>query len=86
MVREFVVMNEQGIHARPATSLVQKANEFKSDIKITYDGNTTDLKSIMGVLSLGVVRGGTVSIRVQGIDEAQAMNALKDFFMQLNLK
>ena len=44
MVRDFLITNEQGIHARPATALVQKANEFQSDITITYNGMTTDLK------------------------------------------
>ena len=55
MTREFIITNEQGIHARPATVIVQKANQFESDMTITYGDITTDLKSIMGVLSLGVL-------------------------------
>lgn len=86
MVREFIITNEQGLHARPATSLVQKANHYKSDISISYDGNTTDLKSIMGVLSLGIVRGSLVSIRIEGEDEVEAMKEISNFITQLNLK
>lgn len=86
MEREFIISNEQGIHARPATALVQKANEFKSHCTITFEGNTVDLKSIMGVLSLGVTRGSMVLIRVEGIDEIEALNAISHFFTQLSLK
>lgn len=86
MEREFIISNEQGIHARPATNLVQKANEFKSDITITYEGLTADLKSIMGVLSLGVTKGSTISIRVEGEDEVEALKEISKFISQLNLK
>ncbi len=86
MVQEFIIQNEQGIHARPATALVQKANEFKSDLLITYEGRTTDLKSIMGVLSLGVTSGSTIMIRIEGEDEIEAMKAISRFITQINLK
>ena len=84
MVRDFVITNEQGIHARPATILVQKANQFKSDIKITFNGVRTDLKSIMGVLSLGVKRGSLVTIEVTGIDELDAMTAITKQIQAIN--
>lgn len=84
MVREFIITNEQGIHARPATTLVQKANEFKSDLTITYEGRSTDLKSIMGVLSLGITSGSSVSIRIEGVDEIEAMKSITRFMSELN--
>jgi phosphocarrier protein len=86
MTREFIITNEQGIHARPATALVQKANEFKSDLYIEFEGRTADLKSIMGVLSLGVTRGSMVTVKIEGPDEIEALKQISRFITQLNLK
>lgn len=86
MVYDFIISNEQGIHARPATALVQKANEFKSKSSITFEGRTVDLKSIMGVLSLGVTRGSMITIRIEGEDEIEALKGISRFIAQLNLK
>jgi len=85
MQRDFIITNEQGIHARPATNIVQKANQFKSDIRITYNGVTTDLKSIMGVLSLGVTQGSLVTIHVDGVDQGEAMNAITKLIQEINM-
>lgn len=84
MEREFIIKNEQGIHARPATNLVQLANQFESELFLVYNGITVNLKSIMGVLSLGVIRGSLITIRANGIDEFDAMQKIKLFFQQLN--
>lgn len=84
MEKEFVITNEQGIHARPATKLVQLANEFDSDLFLIYNGKTVDLKSIMGVLSLGVTRGSTVVIRANGDDDNLALTGISKFFNELN--
>lgn len=84
MEKEFVITNEQGIHARPATKLVQLANEFDSDLYLHYNGQTVDLKSIMGVLSLGVTRGSLVIIRAEGTDDNEALKKISKFFMELN--
>jgi phosphocarrier protein len=86
VVRDFLITNEQGIHARPATALVQKANEFQSDITITYNGMTTDLKSIMGVLSLGVTKGSNITLRIEGEDEVEALKQITSFITKLNLQ
>jgi phosphocarrier protein len=86
MEKEFIIANEQGLHARPATQLVNLANGFKSDIKITYNGVIVDLKSIMGVLSLGVTRGSTVIIRSEGDDEVEAINAISKQLQNYNLR
>ncbi len=84
MEKEFVITNEQGIHARPATNLVQRANQFKSEISLTFNGDTVDLKSIMGVLSLGVTRGSSILIRVEGEDEHEAMQQITKMIKQMN--
>lgn len=84
MEREFLITNELGLHARPATKLVQLANSFDSELSLIFNGKTVDLKSIMGVLSLGVTSGSRVIIRATGIDEFDALKGIQNFFMELN--
>ncbi len=86
MEKDFIIANEYGVHARPATSIVGLANQFESDITLTYDGVTVDLKSIMGVLSLGIKRGAYITLRINGTDELQAMKELSKLLQELNLK
>ena len=86
MKKDFLILNDQGVHARPATALVSKANEFKSDITMTLDRVTVDLKSIMGVLSLGISRGSLVTIEAHGPDEIDAISELEKVIKTLNLK
>lgn len=86
MEKEFIIANEHGVHARPATMLVGVANKFESDITLTYDGVTVDLKSIMGVLSLGVKRGSLVIIRTNGPDELLAMESITKMLKEFNLR
>lgn len=74
--KDFHVVAETGIHARPATLLVQAASKFNSDINIEYKGKSVNLKSIMGVMSLGVGQGSDVVISAEGADEKEAMEAI----------
>lgn len=74
--KDFNVTAETGIHARPATLLVQTASKFNSDINLEYKGKSVNLKSIMGVMSLGVDQGSDVTISVDGADESDAMAAI----------
>ncbi|MCZ0756879.1 phosphocarrier protein HPr [Anoxybacillus sp. J5B_2022] len=74
----FKVTAESGIHARPATLLVQTASKFNSDINLEYNGKTVNLKSIMGVMSLGVPKGAQIKITAEGTDAAEALAALTD--------
>lgn len=74
--RDFHVVAETGIHARPATLLVQAASKFASDINLEYKGKSVNLKSIMGVMSLGVGQGADVTISCEGDDEKEAMEAI----------
>lgn len=76
--REFKVIAETGIHARPATLLVQAASKFSSDINLEYSGKSVNLKSIMGVMSLGVGQGSEISISSEGDDEKEAIDAIAD--------
>ncbi|GGJ80234.1 phosphocarrier protein [Anoxybacillus voinovskiensis] len=74
----FTVTADSGIHARPATLLVQAASKFNSDIHLEYNGKKVNLKSIMGVMSLGVPKGAQIKITAEGADAAEAMAALTE--------
>ncbi|MFL0195885.1 HPr family phosphocarrier protein [Clostridium sp. WILCCON 0269] len=71
--REVVVKSPTGLHARPATLLVKKASSFKSELYIEFKGKKANIKSLIGVLSLGVIRGATVKITACGDDESLAI-------------
>lgn len=76
--KEVLVCNQVGLHARPATFFIQKANEFKSGIWVEKDERRVNAKSLLGVLSLGITRGVNIIILADGPDEEQAVNALVD--------
>ena len=70
--KEVVVNNGTGLHARPATLLVKKASSFKSDVSIEFNGKKANVKSLIGVLSLGVTKGANITVTASGDDEASA--------------
>ena len=74
---DFHITADTGIHARPATMLVQTAGKYSSDITLEYSGKSVNLKSIMGVMSLGVGQGAEVTITADGEDEEEAMEGIK---------
>lgn len=74
--QEFTIVSDVGLHARPATLLVQEASRYGSDIDLTYDEKTVNVKSIMGVMSLGLSKGLTFSISADGHDEKEAMEGI----------
>lgn len=76
--RDFHIIAETGIHARPATLLVQAASKFGSDVNLEYNGKSVNLKSIMGVMSLGVGQNSDVTITAEGDDEKDALDAIAD--------
>ena len=78
ITREVTINNQVGLHARPATFFIQKANEFKSVIWIEKEERRVNAKSLLGVLSLGIVKGTTISIIADGVDEIQATDTLAD--------
>ena len=74
--KEVTINNQVGLHARPATFFIQKANEFKSSIWIEKDDRRVNAKSLLGVLSLGIVKGTAVNIVADGVDENEAIATL----------
>ena len=74
--KEVEVQNQVGLHARPATFFIQKANEFKSSIWIEKDERKVNAKSILGVLSLGITKGTTINLIADGADEEEAVVTL----------
>ena len=75
-VKDVVVQNQVGLHARPATFFIQKANEFKSSIWIEKEERRVNAKSLLGILSLGIVGGTTIRIIADGSDEQAAVEGL----------
>ncbi|KIY21182.1 MULTISPECIES: phosphocarrier protein HPr [Mesobacillus] len=76
--KQFKVVAETGIHARPATVLVQAASKFDSEIHLEYKEKKVNLKSIMGVMSLGIGQGAEIAITAEGSDEQDALNTLEE--------
>ncbi|MFJ7752135.1 phosphocarrier protein HPr [Peribacillus muralis] len=76
--KTFTVTAETGIHARPATLLVQAAGKFDSEINLAYKEKKVNLKSIMGVMSLGIGKDAEITISAEGSDENDALNTLAD--------
>lgn len=75
-VKEVVVQNKIGLHARPATFFIQKANEFKSSIWVEKEERRANAKSLLGVLSLGIIGGTSIKIIADGPDEEDAVKSL----------
>ena len=75
-VKDVVVENQVGLHARPATFFIQKANEFKSSIWVEKEERRANAKSLLGVLSLGIIGGTSIKIIADGTDEKDAIAAL----------
>ena len=76
--KEVVINNQVGLHARPATFFIQKANEFKSSIWVEKEERRVNAKSLLGVLSLGIVKGTSVKLIAAGAAEEEAIETLSD--------
>jgi len=74
--REVVITNSSGLHARPATFFIQKANCYKCTIYIEKDDRKINAKSLLGVLSLGIAKGMTIKLIADGQDEDMALDGL----------
>ncbi len=77
ITKDITVQNQVGLHARPATFFIQKANEFKSSIWVEKEERRANAKSLLGVLSLGITGGTQIKIIADGHDEAVAIEALE---------
>ena len=81
--KDVVVNNGTGLHARPATLLVKKASSFKSDVSIEFNGKKANVKSLIGVLSLGVTKGANITVLASGDDEALAVEEIANLIATL---
>ena len=74
--RSVTVKNNHGLHARPATFFIQKANSYKSSIWVEKEDCRVNAKSLLGVLSLGITEGTTITLIADGADEAEAVEGI----------
>ena len=74
--RDVTIVNSSGLHARPATFFIQKANSYKSTIWVEKEDRRVNAKSLLGVLSLGVAKGMTITLIADGQDEDAALDGL----------
>ena len=77
-VKDVVVQNQVGLHARPATFFIQKANTYNCSIWVEKEDCRVNAKSLLGVLSLGITKGTTITLIADGNDEAEAVNGLSE--------
>ena len=76
--RSVTIQNSVGLHARPATFFIQKANSYKCSIWVEKEDCRVNAKSLLGVLSLGIVKGTTITLIADGNDENEAVSGLAD--------
>ena len=76
--RDVTIQNNVGLHARPATFFIQKANSYKSSIWVEKGDRRVNAKSLLGVLSLGIIKGMDVTLIADGSDEAEALDGLAE--------
>lgn len=81
--KTVTVTNSVGLHARPATFFIQKANEFKCSIWVEIGTRRINAKSLLGILSLGIIKGTDITIIADGADEEAAVTALIELVEQL---
>ena len=79
---EYTITDEVGIHARPAGILAKKVKEFNSVVTISKDGKSAEAKKLMAVMGLGVKKGQTVTVTVEGADEETAVVEMEKFFKE----
>ena len=80
--KDVLVQNKTGLHARPATFFIQKANEYKSTIWVEKEERRVNAKSLLGVLSMGITKGTTVNLIADGVDEEEALKVLSDMLVK----
>ena len=80
---DVTIRNEKGLHARPATFFIQKANAFKSSVWVENGTRKANAKSLLGVLSLAVSKGHVITLSAEGVDEAEAVAGLAQLIAEL---
>ncbi|MBO4797915.1 MAG: HPr family phosphocarrier protein, partial [Candidatus Methanomethylophilaceae archaeon] len=74
----ITIQNSVGLHARPATFFIQKANSYRSTIWVELEDRRVNAKSLLGVLSLGITSGTTITLIADGVDEVEALNGIEE--------
>lgn len=82
VIKQFTIISDIGLHARPATLLVQEASRYASDVELTYTNKKVNLKSIMGVMSLGISKDEQFTIQIDGNDEAAALEGIENLLIK----
>ena len=82
ITKDYIIMSPQGIHARPATTLIRLAKNFKSVISLKKGDKTVKLNSMLNILSLTIKGGETISLIVEGEDELSAAEMIDQFFTE----
>ncbi len=85
MEKQVTITDEAGMHARPASKLVQFASKYDADIKMSYKGKDVDMKSVMGVMSLGIPEGGEITIKTSSEDAEKIIEEITDKMEELGL-
>lgn len=78
---DVIIVNDVGLHARPATFFIQKANSYKASIWIEKEDRRVNAKSLLGVLSMGIVKGNVITIIADGEDETDAIDGLEELIL-----
>ena len=81
--KDVTIQNEKGLHARPATLFIQKANTFKSSVWVENGTRKANAKSLLGVLSLAVSKGDVITLSAEGADAAEAVVGLSQLISEL---
>ncbi|MBQ8342118.1 MAG: HPr family phosphocarrier protein [Clostridia bacterium] len=81
ITREVTITNTIGLHARPATFFIQKANAYKSTVWVEKEDRKVNAKSLLGVLSLGIAQGMTIKLIADGSDENEALDGLEGLIL-----
>jgi phosphotransferase system HPr (HPr) family protein len=83
MIKKEIKVNlEHGLHIRPAKEFVQLASHFKSEIDVIKNSQTANGKSILGIVSLGILKGETITLTADGPDESEAISSLEKIFIE----
>ena len=77
VIRELIISNQSGMHARPAAAFVKMANKFKAEITVTKDGDSVNGTSIMGLMTLAAAKGTRLVIETNGDDAESAADAIQ---------
>jgi phosphocarrier protein HPr len=83
ITKDYIIMAPEGIHARPAAALVKLTRQFKAVVQLQFKEKVVLLNSLLNLLSLGAKGGDTITLRIEGEDEAPAARALDQFFIEL---